>query len=104
MAVTPDGKGYWLVSASGHVYTFGNATSDGSPTSDNAPYDAIGTRNAGGYIVTGASNGALYPYPAAPSPPSGRAPPCRAGSSAPPSARAATARGKRAPTVGGNVR
>ena len=63
MAVTPDGKGYWLVSASGHVYTFGNATSDGSPTSDNAPYDAIGTRNAGGYIVTGASNGALYPYP-----------------------------------------
>jgi hypothetical protein len=63
MAVTPDGKGYWLVSTSGHVYTFGNATNDGSPTTDNAPYDAIGTRNAGGYIVTAGSNGAVYPYP-----------------------------------------
>jgi hypothetical protein len=63
LAVTPDGKGYWLVSASGHVYTFGNASSDGSPTTDNAPYDDIGTRNAGGYIVTAASNGAVYLYP-----------------------------------------
>jgi hypothetical protein len=63
MAVTPDGKGYWLVSTSGHVYTFGNAGNDGSPTTDNAPYDAIGTRNAGGYIVTAASNGAVYLYP-----------------------------------------
>ncbi len=63
MAVTPDGKGYWLASAGGHVFTFGDAASDGYPTTDNAPYDAIGTRNAGGYIVTGASNGALYLYP-----------------------------------------
>ncbi len=63
LGVTPDGKGYWLVSASGHVYTFGNATSDGSPPTDNAPYDAIGTRNGGGYIVTSASNGGVYPYP-----------------------------------------
>ena len=63
MAVTPNGKGYWLVSTSGHVYTFGDATNDGSPTTDNAPYDAIGTRNAGGYIVTSASNGAMYLYP-----------------------------------------
>ena len=63
MAVTPNGKGYWLMSASGHVYTFGTATNDGSPTTDNAPYDAIGARNAGGYIVTSASNGAIYLYP-----------------------------------------
>jgi hypothetical protein len=63
MAVVPDGRGYWLVSAGGHVYTFGNARSDGSPPTDMAPYDAIGTRNAGGYVATAASNGAVYVYP-----------------------------------------
>jgi hypothetical protein len=63
MAVTPDGLGYWLLSASGHVFGFGNARTDGSPSSDLAPYDAIGTRNGGGYVVTAASNGAVYLYP-----------------------------------------
>jgi hypothetical protein len=63
MAVTPDGHGYWLMGADGHVYPFGNARSDGSPSTDLAPYDAIGTRNGGGYVVTAASNGAVYLYP-----------------------------------------
>jgi hypothetical protein len=63
MAVTPDGLGYWLLSASGHVYAFGKAPSDGSPGTDLAPFDAIGTRNGGGYVVTAASDGAVYLYP-----------------------------------------
>ncbi len=63
MAVTPDGLGYWLVGADGHVHSFGHARSDGSPTSDLAPYDAIGTRNGGGYVVTAASDGGVYLYP-----------------------------------------
>lgn len=63
MAVTPTGKGYWLLGAGGHIYTFGNARSDGSPRPQLAPYDAIGTRPAGGYIVTAADDGAVYVYP-----------------------------------------
>jgi hypothetical protein len=30
MAVTPDGKGYWLASADGSIFTFGDATFEGS--------------------------------------------------------------------------
>jgi hypothetical protein len=63
MAVTPDGLGYWLLSASGHVYAFGPARSAGSPRANLAPYDAIGTRNGGGYVVTAASDGAVYLFP-----------------------------------------
>jgi hypothetical protein len=30
MAPTPDGKGYWLVGSDGGIFTFGDATFDGS--------------------------------------------------------------------------
>jgi hypothetical protein len=63
MAPTPDGRGYWLVAVDGHVYGFGDARVDGSPANALAPYDAIGARTAGGYIVTGADNQAAYTYP-----------------------------------------
>jgi hypothetical protein len=63
IAATPDGHGYWLLCVDGHVYGFGDAQVDGSPPSNLAPYDAIGTRNAGGYIVTAASDQAVYAYP-----------------------------------------
>ena len=63
IAATPNGKGYWLASSSGHVYGFGDAHLEGMPNSYMAPYDAIGTRPAGGYVVTAASNAATYVYP-----------------------------------------
>lgn len=63
IAVTPNGKGYWLLSASGHVYGFGDARVVGMPGSHFAPYSAIEARPAGGYVVTAASNGAVYLYP-----------------------------------------
>jgi hypothetical protein len=45
------------------VYAFGPARSAGSPRANLAPYDAIGTRNGGGYVVTAASDGAVYLFP-----------------------------------------
>jgi len=63
IAATPDGRGYWLVSAFGHVYSFGDARADGMPTYHLAPFDAIATRPAGGYLVAAASNAATYEYP-----------------------------------------
>lgn len=63
MAVSPDGKGYWVLTTSGHVFGFGDAKPMGDPTPADAPYDAIGTRPAGGYIVTAANNGATFLYP-----------------------------------------
>lgn len=63
MAPTPDHQGYWLLGADGHVYGFGDAPSDGAPGNYLAPYDAIGTRNGGGYVVTAADDQAVYTYP-----------------------------------------
>jgi hypothetical protein len=63
IAATSDGKGYWLLSAGGEVYGFGDAHPEGSPGSRFAPYDAIGTRPAGGYVITAADNGAVFVYP-----------------------------------------
>ena len=63
IAATPDGKGYWLLAADGHVYNFGDASRDGMPNSYLAPYDAIATRPAGGYVVTSAADGAVFVYP-----------------------------------------
>jgi hypothetical protein len=63
MAVSPDGHGYWILTASGHVFGLGNAHSDGSPTSAQAPYNAIGTRPAGGYVVAAANDAATYFFP-----------------------------------------
>ena len=63
IATTPDGKGYWLVGADGRVYGFGDARAAGAPDGRLAPYDAIAARPAGGYVVTAASNAALYVFP-----------------------------------------
>jgi hypothetical protein len=63
IAATPKGNGYWLLSAGGHVYSFGGARVEGMPGSHLAPFDAIGMRPAGGYIVTAADDGAVYVYP-----------------------------------------
>lgn len=63
IASTPLGNGYWLMGANGNVYSFGHARREGSPTNYLAPYDAIQARPAGGYVVTSASNGGIYPYP-----------------------------------------
>jgi len=63
IAATPNGRGYWLLSAAGRVYGFGDARVEGMPGSHLAPYDAIGMRPAGGYVVTAADDGAVYLYP-----------------------------------------
>jgi len=63
IAATPDGRGYWLVTASGRVYGFGDAKVEGSPGDRVAPFDAIGTRLGGGYVVTTASDAAVYQFP-----------------------------------------
>jgi len=63
MAAAPDGKGYWLLSSDGHVYGFGDARLDGMPTEQLAPFDAIGARPAGGYLVTAAEDSAVYEFP-----------------------------------------
>jgi ribosomal protein L24E len=62
IAATPDGRGYWLVGADGHVYRFGDARYDGEPDGHLAPYDAIAARPAGGYVVTAASDAAVYRF------------------------------------------
>jgi hypothetical protein len=63
IASTPDSRGYWVMAADGDVYGFGNAKPVAGPGYDLAPYDAIGARTAGGYIVTAADDGAVYIYP-----------------------------------------
>ena len=63
IAATSDGKGYWVLSADGHVAGFGDARPYGQPNDYLSPYDAIGTRPAGGYIVTSGADGAAYVYP-----------------------------------------
>lgn len=63
IAATPNGKGYWLLSSGGQVYRFGDAPLEGTPGARFAPYDAIGTRPAGGYVITAADNGAVFIYP-----------------------------------------
>lgn len=63
IAPVPSGKGYWLLAADGHVYGFGDAHVEGMPPDHVAPFDAIGARPGGGYVVTASDNGAVYIYP-----------------------------------------
>jgi hypothetical protein len=63
IASTPLGKGYWLVCANGKVFGFGDADVSGEPNTYLAPYDAIGQRPGGGYVVTAADDGGVYVYP-----------------------------------------
>ena len=63
IAATAAGKGYYLAGANGAVVGFGDAHVSGAPNSYLAPYDAIGARTAGGYIVTSATTSVVYTYP-----------------------------------------
>jgi hypothetical protein len=62
--VTPDstGNGYWLVTATGHVYTFGDAAYYGAPGPQGSPVtSAIRTPDGKGYWILFA-NGAVAAY------------------------------------------
>jgi hypothetical protein len=62
MAVTADGKGYWLTSSTGNVYAFGDARDLGSPARATAPIVAVVDDPAtSGYWLVGA-DGNVYPY------------------------------------------
>jgi hypothetical protein len=56
------GNGCWLVSSTGHVYSFGDAANFGSPGPQGAAVTAaVQTKDGGGYWVTSA-NGSVYTY------------------------------------------
>jgi hypothetical protein len=60
IAATPDGGGYWLVAADGGVFTFGDATFEGSlgNLTLNAPIVGIAaTPDGGGYWLVAADGG-----------------------------------------------
>ena len=64
VAVVPDatGNGYWVVTNTGAVYTFGDAVNHGAPGPQSSPItSAVATPNGGGYwILDGA--GQVFPY------------------------------------------
>jgi hypothetical protein len=66
MASTPDGGGYWLVASGGGVFTFGDATYEGSVPGQGITHHApvVGltvTPDGGGYWIVG-TDGAVYTY------------------------------------------
>jgi hypothetical protein len=64
VAVAPDasGNGYWLVTATGHVYTVGDATFYGAPGLQGSPITAmVRTPDGGGYWILDA-NGQVFGY------------------------------------------
>ncbi|MCL5076993.1 MAG: hypothetical protein M1288_02605 [Actinobacteria bacterium] len=64
MAATPDGKGYWLVGATGQVFDYGDAPDLGSLSdpSQKAPIIAMAaTPDGKGYWLVG-SDGSVYPF------------------------------------------
>jgi len=69
MAATPDGGGYWLVSANGGVYAFGDAMFAGSlPGVGVMSSSVVGmaaTPDGGGYWLVSA-NGGVYAFGDAP--------------------------------------
>ena len=66
---TIDGKGYWILTANGNVYNYGDAASLGGPTSSAGglnPATAIfSTATGGGYWVA-LANGAVFNFGDAP--------------------------------------
>ena len=66
IAATPAGAGYWLVSAAGTVFAYGNVGSDGSAQDLTAPVVSIVSSPDGtGYWAAGA-DGNVYPLGEAP--------------------------------------
>jgi hypothetical protein len=64
IASTPDGAGYWLVSANGGVFAFGDATFYGSLGSVHLTAPIVGiaaTPNGGGYWLVG-SDGGIFAF------------------------------------------
>jgi hypothetical protein len=64
VAVMPDatGKGYWLVTKTGNVYTFGDAQYLGAPgPQSSAVTSAVRTPDGGGYWIL-LANGTVYAY------------------------------------------
>jgi hypothetical protein len=59
MAATPDGKGYWLVGSAGGVFSFGDATFEGSTGGQhlNAPVVSLVAPDGAGYWLIGADGG-----------------------------------------------
>jgi hypothetical protein len=57
LAITPDGAGYWLVTATGTVYAYGDATTGTSVPSPACPIiGAVGNPNGGYYAYTACGN------------------------------------------------
>ena len=64
VAVMPDasGNGYWLVTATGHMYAFGDAVDFGAPGPQSVPVtSAVRTTDGGGYWILFA-NGTVDAY------------------------------------------
>ncbi len=63
MAITPDNKGYWLVSTDGTVYASGDAKTYGSaPSSIGAPVVAIASTGDGNGYWLASANGSVYSF------------------------------------------
>jgi hypothetical protein len=60
MAATPDGGGYWLVASDGGIFSYGDATFEGSTGAIalNKPIvGVVATRDGGGYWLVAADGG-----------------------------------------------
>ena len=68
IASTPDGKGYWLVASDGGVFSFGDATFQGSMAGSHldAPMVAIAGNPDGTGYWTAAADGGVFSFGDAP--------------------------------------
>ena len=64
MSGTPDGNGYWLVASDGGVFTYGDATFEGSHGGShlNAPIVAMASTGDGNGYWLVASDGGVFTY------------------------------------------
>jgi hypothetical protein len=66
---TTDGNGYYVLTANGSVYAYGDALNLGGPTSSTGalnPASAIFTTATGGGYWVATANGSVYPFGDAP--------------------------------------
>jgi spore germination protein YaaH len=61
LTLTPDGKGYWILTADGRVYGFGDAHLFGSPPAGTTAVTLAGTPDGQGYWIL-AQDGTVYPF------------------------------------------
>jgi hypothetical protein len=62
IATTPDGGGYWFVSANGDVFSFGNADYHGSNLADETGVIGIATTLDGNGYWLVATDGGIFSY------------------------------------------